>query len=201
VEEIMSTQDQMERSSSSRRDGDLAASRGHAARGTLAGKAGAAIEGVFQNAEDASNAVNDLLAQSVPADEIEVYLISAGAPPRKLRIREDSGTRRGALTGAIVGALIGFLIGVLASLGALGEAWTAILMSGTPLDVLSLMIVSAVVGVPIGAVIGMGYWRGRRSLQPIDGHGERVMVAVETAELADVARGVLREAGAIEVRG
>ena len=140
---------------------------GHAARGPLAGKAGRKIEGVFVTAEDASRAVNDLLENSVPADQIQVDLVSAAAPPRRLRVGEDSGTSMGALAGAVVGAVVGLAVAVLASFGALGDAWAAAVGSGTALGILSMTVVSAVAGVPIGAVFGMAYWQGRRSLPSI----------------------------------
>ena len=178
----------------------LRAPRGHAARGQFAGKAGRAIQGVFRRPEDASSAVNSLLENSVPADEITVYHVGASGSRRRLRVREDAGSLRGALAGAVVGALIGFLIAVLAWFGALGEAWTAVLGSGGALGVLAMMAVTGAVGVPLGVLIGMGYWQGRRSF-PQTQPGGSVTVSVETDDLAEVARRVLREAGAAEVTG
>lgn len=181
-------------------DDGLRAPGGRAARGQLAGKAGRAIQGFFRRPEDASSAVNSLLENSVPADEITVYHVATSGSRRRLRVREDAGALRGALAGAVVGALIGFLIAVLAWFGALGEAWTAVLGSGGALGVLAMMAVTGAAGVPLGVLIGMGYWQGRRSF-PQAHPGGSVTVSVETDDLAEVARRVLREAGAAEVTG
>ena len=160
------------------------------------------IKGYYRQPRDVSRAVESLVANSIPVDELEVYVVDdSGKPTRKLNIRDEPGTRRGAIIGALVGASLGFLVVLLVFLDVIGGAWIDAFGPNVFLSAVALVCVSGAAGVPIGAVIGMGHWEGRKkiSVPHLDSGG--VIVVVQTDELADVARRVLQDTGAVNVTG
>ena len=160
------------------------------------------IKGLYRRPGDVSRAVDSLAANSIPVDELEVYVVDQlGKPTRKLAIRDEPGTRRGAVLGALVGASIGALVIALVFLGVLGESWTDAFGPNLLLSAVALICVSGAAGVPIGAVIGMGHWEGRKKVSVPEIEAGGVIVVVQTDELADVARRVLRDTGAVDVTG
>lgn len=161
---------------------------------------GPAVRGVFTDPDAAVEAVEELAKNRVPTDEVEVVFVDArGARTRPARVQNDLGARRGALIGAFVGAATGFVL-LIASLvaarfdvqplGSLSFLGGAYLIGGC-----------AAAGAPVGAAMGMGGLAGRKRLTSLPSEHERVMVVVETEELADVARRTLEHAGAQTVSG
>lgn len=160
------------------------------------------VKGLYRTPGDVSRAVDSLVANSVPADDVDVYVVDElGRPTRRLSIRDEPGTTRGAIVGAVVGASLGVVVLALVFLGVLGASWIEAFGPNVAISALALIFVPAAAGVPIGAVIGMGHWQGRKkiSVPEIDTGG--VIVVVQTDELADVARRVLRDTGAANVTG
>lgn len=161
-----------------------------------------AVSGLFHRRESVERAVERLAEKSVPADDVSVYVVDEGGNPgRRITIHEQPGTFRGALIGAAAGAVLGALIVVLTVLDVFGPARV------DPFGVLSVLgafrtiAASAAAGIPIGAVIGMGRWQGRKSLSVRDLRGAGVLVVVESRAMAEVAREALRESGAERVSG
>ena len=160
------------------------------------------VSGLFRQPDDVARAVQRLAESSVPPDEIEVFVVDAnGEAGRRIGVHDEPGTLRGAIIGAIAGGIIGVLLVILTLLDAFG------LVSGDPFGARSLLGAvrtigaSAAAGVPIGAVIGMGHWQGRKKLEVSGLRGDPMMVVVESDELAETARRVLRDAGAERVSG
>ncbi len=157
------------------------------------------VVGYFDDADGVARAVEELGAASVPADEIDVYVIDGhGERDRRVSVERRFGTTRGAVLGAVGGAALG-LAAVVVAFFAQGP--------GDPLGITSLSGIvrvvgaSAAMGIPIGAVLAMGRWRGRTTLQTSDFANGGVAVVVETDQLSDVARRVLEDAGATRVTG
>lgn len=160
------------------------------------------IKGLYRQPRDVSRAVESLVANSIPVDELEVYVIDElGKPTRRISIRDEPGTRRGAILGALVGASLGAVVVAFVFLGVLGESWIAAFGPNILLSAVALIGVSGAAGVPIGAVIGMGHWEGRKKVAVPDLDSGGVIVVVQTDDLADVARRVLRDTGAVDVTG
>lgn len=160
------------------------------------------IKGYFRRSSDVSRAVDSLVANSIPVDELDVYVVDeAGKPIRKLNIRDEPGTRRGAIMGGIVGASLGALLAILAWIDLLGEAWISAFGPNVFLSGMALTCVSGAAGVPIGAVIGMGHWQGRKKISVPDLESGGVIIVVQTDEMADVARRILQDTGAVKVTG
>ena len=159
----------------------------------------ASVTAVFSDPADVNRAVRRLTEKSVPADSIRVFLVDeSGVRRREVDVEDEAGALKGALIGAAVGAGIGLLIVVLVpvlmggvSLGALDVA--------SVLGALRAMAILAVAGVPLGAIVGMGHWRGRKRIAETGLSPHRIHVAVESDELATLARGILLESGAERV--
>jgi hypothetical protein len=160
------------------------------------------IKGLYGRPDDVSRAVDSLVANSIPVDALDVFVVDElGKPIRKLNVRDEPGTRRGALLGALVGASLGAIVVALVLLGVLGEALIDAFGPNAFLSALALIFVSGAAGVPIGAVIGMGHWEGRKKVSVPEIENGGVIVVVQTDELGDVARRVFRDTGAVDVTG
>ena len=96
---------------------------------------------------------------------------------------------------------IGAVVVGLVFLGVIGGSWIEAFGPNVFLSAVALICVSGAAGVPIGAVIGMGHWEGRKRLAVPEVDNGGVIVVVQTDELADVARRVLRDTGAVDVTG
>lgn len=159
----------------------------------------AGVMGVFRDPEDVNRAVRGLTAKSVPVDSIRVFVVDEqGRRRREIAVEDEAGALRGALIGAGLGAIAGVLIVILvplfsgaASLGALGAS--------TFLGALRAIALCAAAGLPLGAIIGMGRWQGRKKIEETGLIPHRIHVAVESEELASLARAVLEDAGAERV--
>lgn len=161
-----------------------------------------AVTGVFLRPDDVARAVQRLAESSVPTDDIDVYVLDAnGQPGRRIGVRDEPGTLRGAIFGAIVGGALGVVVVILTLLDAFGPVGADPLGASSLLGAFRTIGASAAAGVPIGAVIGMGRWQGRKKLDVSGLRGDRMMVVVESDALADTARDVLRDAGAEQVAG
>jgi hypothetical protein len=160
------------------------------------------VAGVFSRPDDVTRAVERLSAESVPADEIDVFAIDdEGKQTRRIAVDEESGTLKGAVIGAVAGAALGLVVMLLAMTDVFGSVFAGPFSDTELLNVLRVMGASAAMGVPIGAVVGMGHWQGKKKLVTRDFGQGAVMVIVESNELQDVARRVLRDAGADQVSG
>jgi hypothetical protein len=161
------------------------------------------IKGRFRDSEHAAKAVERLADHSIPADEVRVFVVDDdGKPKRRIAVREGFGSKRGAIIGGLVGAGLGAVLALLVQADLLSSASIGGLNEAAPFfSVLWVAVAGGAVGVPIGAVVGMGHLlrRQRMTVSPTDPMS--VMVIVETRELADEARRILREAGADDVSG
>lgn len=159
------------------------------------------VAGVFSRPDGVARAVEMLQAESVPADEIDVFAVDdEGKRTRRITVEDDPGTLRGAVIGAAVGATLGLVIMILSMTDLFGE-WGGPFSNTELIDVLRVMGAAAAMGVPIGAVIGMGHWQGKKKMVTRDFGQGAVMVVVESDEMQEVARRVLHASGADQVTG
>lgn len=161
-----------------------------------------AVRGIFHGREGVKRAVERLAEKSVPADTITVWVLDDdGKPKRQVAVEDEAGTLRGALIGAAVGGAVGLAIAVLGLAGAFGAVGVERLGLGSLAGILRAIATGAAAGVPLGALLGLGHWRGRKTLSEDELDGGAAMVVVESDELAETARRVLEEAGAERVTG
>jgi hypothetical protein len=158
---------------------------------------------MFRNPDGVAHVIERLGAAGVPVDEVEVFVVDgAGKPARKIAVHQESGTLKGALWGGLVGACVGMVAALLAMLGSFGNFGSAGPEGFFPSPLLGLLGwtgASMAMGVPIGAVIGMGRWQGAREVPSRHPDGGGVMVLIRTAELRDRARRILLDCGAEDV--
>jgi hypothetical protein len=155
--------------------------------------------GIFGDAEDVRRAVEDLLGNSVPADEIRVLVADeAMSEDREIPVNDEPGAGRGLLLGALGGAFLG----AVAALGAVSvyQSPSVLVTLGGLQWVLIGAVVGALGGIPLGGVIGLGSWRrGAERVRASQSPHDQVIVEVHSDALAEKAIRILREAGAERV--
>jgi hypothetical protein len=140
--------------------------------------------------------VRSLLTKSVPADSIRVFVEDdAGRGRQEVAVEAEAGALEGALIAAGVGAVVGLLI-VIFLMARYGSTGSDLLGVSSILGSLRAIATCAVVGVPIGAVLGMGRWKGKRRIAEASVSPARIEVVVESEELAPLAESVFEAAGA-----
>lgn len=156
------------------------------------------VSGVFHDRARVTRAVERLVGESVPTDEITVTVLDArGEPKRDVPVEDESGVLHGVLMGAGVGAALGFVAAILAIGVYVGwsEIWSVVGFSWTVRGALIGMFG----GMPLGGVLWMGRWRKKEQLADLGRDGDSVVVEVRSDELAERAHRILDEAGADRV--
>lgn len=160
-----------------------------------------AVAGVFRDRSSATDAVHRLAEKSVPADLVDVYVLDqSGSPTRAVEVEDEPGVLRGALMGLIGGAVLGVAIVVLVATGVLVDEPVDFFTYGTFGQAVRIVALTALAGVPLGGVLGLGHWRGRKKISSQEAATGSIMVVVTTDELTELARQELERAGAHEVR-
>lgn len=156
------------------------------------------VSGVFHDGNRVTRAVERLVGESVPTDEITVTVMDArGEPKRDVPVEDESGVLNGVLVGAGVGAALGFAAAIVAIGVYVGwsELWSVVGLSWTVRGALIGMFG----GMPLGGVLWMGRWRKKDQLGDLGPDGDSVVVEVRSDDLAERARRILEEAGADRV--
>jgi hypothetical protein len=161
-----------------------------------------AVRAVFDSRERVSDAVRRLSENSVPADQIEVFVLDqSGRPARRIPVEDESGTLRGAIIGGIGGALLGVTVVGLTVGGVIGPEGANPFEMRTLMGALRAILTLAAAGVPLGAILALGHWQGRKKIGLDEVERGSLLVVVDTEELAQVARQVFEDSGAVDVRG
>ncbi len=158
------------------------------------------VEGVFHDRDALTESVRGLLEKSVPADSIRVFVRDArGERSREVDVDDEAGTLRGALFGAAAGGGVALVLALAAAAGFLGptrvEPLGLVGLSGA----FAAALAGAAAGVPLGALLGMGRWRGASRIGAVEIRDTGAVVVVESSELAELAASVLRGTGAERV--
>lgn len=154
------------------------------------------VEAVFHDRDALTAAVQGLFEKSVPADSIRVFVLDArGGRAREVDVEDEAGALRGALLGAAIGGIVGMLGAFAAAAGALGPVDVRPLGLAGLSGALAAGLAAAAAAVPLGALLGMGHWRGSSRIGALEMSETGAVVVVESAELAAVAASVLRGAG------
>jgi hypothetical protein len=178
-----------------RMDGPTPATR----HGRSLPKTDATVTGVFRDPDDATQAVRRLTSKSVPVDSIRVFVVDEqGRRRRELAVEDEAGALKGGAIGAGIGAAVGLLIVILV------PVVTGVASPGTPgvstlFGALQAIAWGAVAGIPLGIIIGMGRWQGRKKIEEAGLVPHRMHVIVESEALGSVARDVLERSGAERV--
>lgn len=158
------------------------------------------VEGVFDDRKSVVRAVERLSQKSVPADSIRVLVRDAdGRRQREIEVEDESGALRGAVIGAVLGGLLGLVIAIAVATGAYGPVEIGILTFRGISGAISAILATAAAAVPLGALLGLGYWQGRKRIDADELESGTAVVVVASDELSELARRVLTDAGASSV--
>lgn len=156
-------------------------------------------KGVFRDRDALGRGVRQLFDKSVPSDSIRVFMVDEdGRRIRELDVADEAGAIHGAKVGAAVGAGIGVLMLVLLAIGIA----TGVDLDAGATDVIAnswIILAGAVSGVPLGALFGMGNWRGHKRIPDREFESGAAEVEVEGAGVSGVAADAMRAAGADSV--
>lgn len=161
--------------------------------------AGGTVSAVFHDRDAVTRAVERLTEKSVPADSIRVFVEDGRGGRREIPVEDESGVLRGALMGAVVGAAVGLGIVVAVALGYYGPAEVDVLSFRGVTGAMRAILGAAAAAVPLGALLGLGHWRGRKKISRDDFEEGEATVVVESDELATLAREVLEDMGGSNV--
>lgn len=158
------------------------------------------VEGVFGDRKSLVRAVERLSQKSVPADSIRVFLRDAdGERRREIDVEDESGALRGAVIGAVLGGVLGLGVAIAVATGAYGPVEVGFLTFRGMSGAISAVLATAAAAVPLGALLGLGYWQGRKRIDADELESGSAVVVVASDELSELARRVLTEAGASSV--
>lgn len=159
-----------------------------------------AVVGTFGDRGSATAAVHGLAERSVPADTIDVYVLDrTGVPTRRVEVEDESGVLHGVLLGLAAGTVVGLGIVVLAATGVLVDSDIDLLTYDSITWAFRVVALTALASVPLGGVLGLGRWRARKKISVDETESGSIVVVVATDEPTELARQVLREAGARSV--
>lgn len=158
------------------------------------------VEGVFDDRKSVVRAVERLSQKSVPADSIRVFLRDAdGERRREIEVEDESGVLRGAVIGAVLGGVLGLGIAIAVATGVYGPVEVGFLSFRGISGAISAVLATAAAAVPLGALLGLGYWQGRKRIDADELESGSAVVVVASDELSELAHQVLTDAGASSV--
>lgn len=157
-----------------------------------------AVTGTYHDQKKAAAAVEALVEQSVPLDEVSV-VVTDRAGSHEVPIVETSLVPKGAALGAGTGVLLGATGGILAATGVVDAPGV---LGDDPL----LMLVRAIVGVgglgyAFGVLGSLSIWKDEPELRGEDLEKGEAQVVVHSDDLHDKARAVLEATEADRVTG
>jgi hypothetical protein len=158
------------------------------------------VSGIYHDADRVTAAVRALLNESVPADSIGVTIRDAAGRRRTVKIGDEPGVLEGAKMGAWIGAGLGSVIMFGAAIWTATATGEGLLPVGPFSAAISGALGGAGAGVMLGAIIGMGRWKGMPDLGPKMLETGSATVSVRSDALANKARQVLTENGAENVK-
>jgi hypothetical protein len=160
---------------------------------------GTSVSATFNDRDSLARAVERLSEKSVPGDSVRVFVDDGAGGRREIPVEDESGALRGAFVGAAIGTIAGIGIVIAVALGLYGPADVGVLsfrgVAGALRDVFGV----AAAAVPVGAVLGLGYWQGRKTIASGELDGGEATVVVQSDELFHLARQVLEETGGARI--
>jgi uncharacterized protein (TIGR02271 family) len=160
---------------------------------------GSTVVGVFDDREDARDAIEALKDDGFTADSISILSPDKQATQE---IAEDTGTHAGAgaATGAVTGGILGSLGGWLVGIGALAIPGVGpFIAAGALATALGGAAIGAGVGAIAGALMGMGVPDEHASYYEGEAKAGKTLVTVRAGDRYDDAQSILRDHGADDV--
>lgn len=160
------------------------------------------VTGIFSEPKSAERAVRDLVDNHFDVDEISIVVADRQGEHEE-PVEHDTGVAEGATGGAALGGVLGALGATLVATGiVVVEPEISLLAAGPLLAALRGAVAGAAVGLEVGALAGLGFWKDEAHVHAEALKKGGIVVAVPGEhEHAEHARKVFVEAGADEVRG
>jgi hypothetical protein len=158
------------------------------------------VSGIYHDASRVTDAVRALLGESVPAESIGVEIRDETGRRRRVKVGDEAGVVEGAVQGAWIGAALGGLIMFIAAFAMGAGTEGGLLPVGPFAAAVSGALGGGAAGVMLGAIVGMGRWKGMPDLDPEVLANGSVVVSVRSDALADKVRRILAESGAEDVQ-
>lgn len=159
------------------------------------------VTGVFSDPGSAEQAVRDLVDSHFSPDEISI-VVADRAGSHEEAVEHDTGVAEGATGGAALGGALGALGATLVATGVVVAPEIGLFAAGPLLGALRAAVAGAAVGLEIGALAGLGFWKDEAHIHATALKKGGVIVAVPAEhEHAEHARKVFRAARADEIRG
>jgi uncharacterized protein (TIGR02271 family) len=158
------------------------------------------VVGVFQEREQAREAIDALKDANFPAESISILSPDKEATAA---MAEETGTHAGsaAATGAVTGGILGGLGGWLLGIGALAIPGIGpFIAAGAFASALTGAAVGAGVGAIAGALVGMGIPKEEADYYEGEVKSGRTLVTVKADSRYDEAQSILRQQGAYDIQ-
>ncbi|MGH0029863.1 MAG: general stress protein [Myxococcota bacterium] len=159
------------------------------------------MTGIFSDPEAAERAVRELIETRFASDEISIVVRDREGSHEE-EVGHDTGVAEGAVGGAAIGGVVGAIGATLAATGVVATSGFGVLAAGPLLAALKGAVAGGAVGLEVGALAGLGFWKDEAHIhaEALDKGGIIVAVPAEH-EHAEQARKVFTESGADAVRG
>jgi hypothetical protein len=159
------------------------------------------VTGVFSDAQSAERAVRDLIETHFNPEEISIVVADREGRHEE-EVEHDTGVAEGATGGATLGGVLGALGATLVATGVVVAPQLGVFATGPLLAALRGAVAGAAIGLEVGALAGLGFWKDEAHIHATALKKGGVIVAVPAEhEHAEHARKVFVESGADEVRG
>lgn len=159
------------------------------------------VTAIFSDPQAAERAVRSLVDSHFNVDEISV-VVSDREGPHDEAVEYDTGVAEGATGGALVGGVLGILGASLVATGVVVSPGLAVFATGPLLAAIKGAVAGAAVGLGVGAVGGLGFWKDETHIHAKALEQGGIVVAVPAEhEHADHARQVFSDCEAEAVQG
>jgi hypothetical protein len=159
------------------------------------------VTGIFSDPRAAEAAVRELIEEHFDPDEISI-VVSDREGAHEEPVEHETGVTVGGKAGAALGGVLGALGATLVATGVVAAPGLPVLAAGPLLLALKAAVAGAAVGLEVGALAGLGFWKDEAHIHARALAKGGIVVAVPAEhEHAEHARKVFRATGAEEIRG
>ncbi len=158
------------------------------------------VTGTYHDEKKAADAIQELIGEGVPLDELSVVIADAGSQ-RDVPIVHETAEGRAVVAGTAIGAVVGGVGAVLVTTGVLAAPGIGLLAAGPVLAILRGAIAGAFIGDLIGVHAGLAFWKKEAEIHEGDLRDGAALIAVHSDDLHDAARAVFERTGADRISG
>lgn len=158
------------------------------------------VSGIHEDESSLTAAVKKLQEQGVPADEISVIVRDPSGEEKEAPVDLESGVVQGAVIGGSLGAALGAAGLTLVSTGVIVVPGVSLLAAGPVLSAIRGAVAGGALGGGVGGLAGIGRFFSKPHIDAEALEKGSAIVSVHSDDLAEIARTVLEETGAGQIR-